>query len=76
MATLLGTRADDSRISPHEQRSLQSQTFRELQILCDLSDAEIEKLVASSRLCHVEPHQVVYCAGEHATTRRANERQT
>ena len=64
MVTLHRSTEDDSQLSPHEQRSLPPRTHRELQFLRDLSDAEIERLAASSRFHHVERHQVVYCAGE------------
>lgn len=64
MATLLRSTEDDSTVSPHERRSSHPQTYREIPILCDLSDAELDELVASSRPHHVERHQVVYCASE------------
>ncbi len=64
MATIFRSTEDDSRVSPHKQNSRHSQTCREIQILRDLSDAELDELVTSSKLYHVERHHVVYCAGE------------
>lgn len=64
MATLLRSSESDSRISSHEHRSNDARFFAELPLFRDLSNAELEELLAASSTQHAVRQQVVYCAGE------------